>query len=117
MVATEIKHEYHGHNLRLTFSGDIEDDSQCDGSEKQEEGVSKSYAYAPILVQDKQKPYASLHQLPIEHGSTGFVLVDEIMAVTVVVVEVVEDGLGQAYSITGHHLLCLVVAAAAVSIP
>ncbi|KAL4348153.1 hypothetical protein GQ457_17G001680 [Hibiscus cannabinus] len=31
MVATEIKHEYHGHNLRLTFSGDIEDDSQCDG--------------------------------------------------------------------------------------
>ncbi|KAE8654395.1 Pentatricopeptide repeat superfamily protein [Hibiscus syriacus] len=31
MVATGIKHEYHDHNLRLTFSGDIEDDSQCDG--------------------------------------------------------------------------------------
>ncbi|KAE8654402.1 hypothetical protein F3Y22_tig00117048pilonHSYRG00194 [Hibiscus syriacus] len=31
MVATEIKHEYHDHNLRLTFSGEIKDDSQCDG--------------------------------------------------------------------------------------
>ncbi|KAK8516675.1 hypothetical protein V6N12_049397 [Hibiscus sabdariffa] len=31
MVATEIKHGYHDHNLRLTLSGDIEDDGQCDG--------------------------------------------------------------------------------------
>ncbi|KAL4346891.1 hypothetical protein GQ457_17G001690 [Hibiscus cannabinus] len=31
MVAIEIKHEYHDHNLRLSFSGVIEDDSQCDG--------------------------------------------------------------------------------------
>ncbi|KAE8654400.1 hypothetical protein F3Y22_tig00117048pilonHSYRG00187 [Hibiscus syriacus] len=30
-VTTEIKHEYHDHNLRLTFSGEIEDDSQCNG--------------------------------------------------------------------------------------
>ncbi|KAE8692605.1 hypothetical protein F3Y22_tig00110831pilonHSYRG00154 [Hibiscus syriacus] len=31
MVATEIKHEYRDHNLRLTFSGEIKDDIQCDG--------------------------------------------------------------------------------------
>ncbi|KAL4348173.1 hypothetical protein GQ457_17G001090 [Hibiscus cannabinus] len=31
MVVTEIKHGYHDHNLRLTLSGDIEDDGQCDG--------------------------------------------------------------------------------------
>ncbi|TYJ45110.1 hypothetical protein E1A91_A02G033000v1 [Gossypium mustelinum] len=32
MVASEIKHSYHDHNLRLTFSGKTkDDDSQCDG--------------------------------------------------------------------------------------
>ncbi|KAG4156988.1 hypothetical protein ERO13_D02G033000v2 [Gossypium hirsutum] len=31
MVASKIKHSYHHHNLRLTFSGEIKDDSQCDG--------------------------------------------------------------------------------------
>ncbi|XP_052484472.1 uncharacterized protein LOC128039842 [Gossypium raimondii] len=32
MVASEIKHSYHAHNLRLTFSGKTKDDnSQCDG--------------------------------------------------------------------------------------
>ncbi|KAH1096260.1 hypothetical protein J1N35_013181 [Gossypium stocksii] len=32
MVASEIKHSYHDHNLRLTFSGKTKnDDSQCDG--------------------------------------------------------------------------------------
>ncbi|PPR94471.1 hypothetical protein GOBAR_AA26208 [Gossypium barbadense] len=32
MVASEIKHSYHEHNLRLTFSGKTKDeDSQCDG--------------------------------------------------------------------------------------
>ncbi|KAK9001573.1 hypothetical protein V6N11_083353 [Hibiscus sabdariffa] len=74
MVAIEIKHEYHDHNLRLSFSGVTEDDGQCDGCmrpistpfygcdqspcalekpclevwEKQEEGV--------ITIQYKQKP-------------------------------------------------------------
>ncbi|XP_052882356.1 uncharacterized protein LOC108475310 [Gossypium arboreum] len=32
VVASEIKHSYHDHNLRLTFSGKTkDDDSQCDG--------------------------------------------------------------------------------------
>ncbi|TYI92083.1 hypothetical protein E1A91_D02G041900v1 [Gossypium mustelinum] len=32
MVASEIKHSYHDHNLRLTFSGKTkDDDSECDG--------------------------------------------------------------------------------------
>ncbi|XP_039054822.1 uncharacterized protein LOC120197316 [Hibiscus syriacus] len=31
MVAVEIKHTYHDHNLILIFSGEIKDDSQCDG--------------------------------------------------------------------------------------
>ncbi|KAK8477394.1 hypothetical protein V6N12_012412, partial [Hibiscus sabdariffa] len=31
MVASEIKHAYHDHNLTLTFSGEIDGDSQCDG--------------------------------------------------------------------------------------
>ncbi|KAH1096259.1 hypothetical protein J1N35_013180 [Gossypium stocksii] len=32
MVASEIKHSYHDHNLRLSFSGKTkDDDSQCDG--------------------------------------------------------------------------------------
>ncbi|KAK8308220.1 hypothetical protein V6Z11_D02G041000 [Gossypium hirsutum] len=31
MVASKIKHSYHHHNLRLTLSGEIKDDSQCDG--------------------------------------------------------------------------------------
>ncbi|KAL1181238.1 hypothetical protein V6Z11_A02G034900 [Gossypium hirsutum] len=32
MVASEIKHSHHDHNLRLTFSGKTkDDDSQCDG--------------------------------------------------------------------------------------
>ncbi|MBA0577378.1 hypothetical protein Golob_028136, partial [Gossypium lobatum] len=32
MIASKIKHSYHQyHNLRLTFSGEIKDDSQCDG--------------------------------------------------------------------------------------
>ncbi|MFQ6661553.1 hypothetical protein Gotur_029674 [Gossypium turneri] len=32
MVASEIKHSYHDHNLRLTFSGETkDDDSECDG--------------------------------------------------------------------------------------
>ncbi|KAK5846741.1 hypothetical protein PVK06_003038 [Gossypium arboreum] len=30
-VAVEIKHAYHDHNLRLTFSGEMNDDGQCDG--------------------------------------------------------------------------------------
>ncbi|KAE8702978.1 Pentatricopeptide repeat superfamily protein [Hibiscus syriacus] len=31
MVASEIKHAYHVHNLTLTFRGEINNDSQCDG--------------------------------------------------------------------------------------
>ncbi|XWS43231.1 hypothetical protein CRYUN_Cryun16bG0084700 [Craigia yunnanensis] len=31
MVAIEIKHAYHDHNLILTFSGEIKDDNNCDG--------------------------------------------------------------------------------------
>ncbi|XP_039010364.1 uncharacterized protein LOC120139101 [Hibiscus syriacus] len=31
MVASEIKHAYHDHNLTLTFTGEINDDNQCDG--------------------------------------------------------------------------------------
>ncbi|MFQ6624683.1 hypothetical protein Gotur_003504 [Gossypium turneri] len=30
-VAVEIKHAYHDHNLRLTFSGEMNDDGQCEG--------------------------------------------------------------------------------------
>ncbi|TYG76974.1 hypothetical protein ES288_D03G157500v1, partial [Gossypium darwinii] len=30
-VAVEIKHAYHDHNLRLTFSGEMNDYGQCDG--------------------------------------------------------------------------------------
>ncbi|TYI35181.1 hypothetical protein ES332_A03G058600v1, partial [Gossypium tomentosum] len=30
-VAVEIKHAYHDHNLRLTFSGEMNNDGQCDG--------------------------------------------------------------------------------------
>ncbi|TYI35189.1 hypothetical protein ES332_A03G058900v1 [Gossypium tomentosum] len=30
-VAVEIKHAYHDHNLGLTFSGEMNDDGQCDG--------------------------------------------------------------------------------------
>ncbi|TYJ41983.1 hypothetical protein E1A91_A03G057400v1 [Gossypium mustelinum] len=30
-VAVEIKHAYHDHNLRLTFSGEMNVDGQCDG--------------------------------------------------------------------------------------
>ncbi|MBA0817922.1 hypothetical protein Gohar_021935, partial [Gossypium harknessii] len=29
-VAVEIKHAYHDYNLRLTFSGEMNDDGQCD---------------------------------------------------------------------------------------
>ncbi|XVF07476.1 hypothetical protein REPUB_Repub06bG0142300 [Reevesia pubescens] len=31
VMAIEIKHGYHNHNLILTSSGDVEDDSNCDG--------------------------------------------------------------------------------------
>ncbi|MBA0735664.1 hypothetical protein Gogos_019493 [Gossypium gossypioides] len=30
-IAVEIKHAYHDHNLRLTFSGEMNDGGQCDG--------------------------------------------------------------------------------------
>ncbi|MFQ6659819.1 hypothetical protein Gotur_028564 [Gossypium turneri] len=30
-IAVEIKHACHDHNLRLTFSGEMNDDGQCDG--------------------------------------------------------------------------------------
>ena len=31
VTAIEIKHVYHNHNLILTFSDEIKDDSNCDG--------------------------------------------------------------------------------------
>ncbi|XWS43216.1 hypothetical protein CRYUN_Cryun16bG0083500 [Craigia yunnanensis] len=32
VIATEIKHAYHDHNLRLALNGEVKDDNICDGS-------------------------------------------------------------------------------------
>ncbi|TYH59731.1 hypothetical protein ES332_D08G241900v1 [Gossypium tomentosum] len=48
MVASEIKHSYHDHNLRLTFSGKTkDDDSQCDGCEQCKFFIQKDCAELP----------------------------------------------------------------------
>ncbi|KAK8308230.1 hypothetical protein V6Z12_D02G043500 [Gossypium hirsutum] len=82
MVASEIKHSYHDHNLRLTFSGKTkDDDSQCDGCTRP---IStpfyrceqcKFFLHKDCAELPKEMPHPShMHLLTLVnlHGKWGF---------------------------------------------